>query len=195
MRTDNESNPTNNAATTDNVFGVLNQQAIILAVQALQQDDAKLLTQLGLTDLDDDVASRLKNLTIEHLNSASNFRGSLFQVLFNGRQLNLFLNMAHGKTREDHQINKAIRAGLRQPMLEELKGTPRREYASRRVLMGLQEHSKGRIESLSEEDELLVLTTWQQLNTIEDPLARLLSLHQATGISLDRAWVAIKQFA
>ena len=186
MRTDN---------VADNVFGVMNQQAIILAVQALQQDDIKLLTQLGLTNIDDDVASRLKNLTIEHLNSASKFRGSLFQVLFNSRQLDLFLNMAHGKTLEDHQINKAIQAGLRQPMLEELKGTPRREYTSRRIIMGLQEHNKGRIESLSEEDELLVLNTWQKLKNIEDPLTRLLSLHQATGVSLDRAWVTIKQFA
>jgi len=179
----------------DNAFGALNQQALILAVLALQHDDAKLLTQLGLTDIDEMLAGQLRDLTIEHLNSAKSFRGSLFQLKFETRQLNLFLNMALGKTRETHQINDAIKAGLRQPMLEEIKGVSRREYASRRSLMGLPENHRGRIETLSEEDELLVLSTWQKLNDIEDPLTRWLSLHEITGISLDRAWITIQQFA
>jgi hypothetical protein len=179
----------------DNVFGFLNQQAIILAVQALQHDDEKLLGQLGLTELDDALAQQLKALNIDHLNCTNNFRGSLLQLKFDPRQLNLFMSMALEKTREDDQINKAIRAGLRQPMLEEIKGVTRREFASRRQRMSLPEHNKGRIENLSEEDELLVLRMWQNLKEVVDPLTRLLSLHQATGISLDRAWITIKQFA
>lgn len=179
----------------DNVFGFLNQQAIILAVQALQHDDEKLLGQLGLTELDDSLAQKLKELNIDHLNCTNSFRGSLLQLKFDPRQLSIFMGMALEKTREDDQINKAIRAGLRQPMLEEIKGITRREFASRRQRMGLAVHSKGRIENLNEEDELLVLNTWQKLTAIADPLTRLLSLHQATNISLDRAWVTIKQFA
>ncbi len=178
----------------DNVLGVLNQQAIILAVQAIQTDDAKLLSQFGLTELDEEMARQLKELNIEHLNCTHAFRGSLFQVRFDVRQLRNYLKMASEKTREDDQINKAIRAGMRQPMLEMMKGITRRDFAARRQRMGLPEHSKGRIEGLCEEDELAVLTAWAKLkNDQTDPLERLLTLYDKTGISLDRAWVVINQ--
>ncbi len=178
----------------DNVLGVLNQQAIILAVQAIQTDDAKLLSEFGLTELDEEMAQQLKALNIEHLNCTHAFRGSLFQVRFDVRQLKNYLKMASEKTREDDQINKAIRAGLRQPMLEMMKGITRRDFAARRQRMGLPEHSKGRIEGLCEEDELSVLTSWAKLKKdIADPLERLLTLYDQTGITLDRAWVVINQ--
>jgi hypothetical protein len=178
---------------TDNVFGVLNQQAIILAVKALQHDDETLLDQFGLTELDSDLAHQLKDLSIDHLNCTNSFRGSLLELKFDPRQLKLFINMAFEKTREDDQVNRAIRAGLRQPMLEEIKGITRREFATRRQRMGLPEHSKGRIENLGEDDELLVLRTWSKLKEINDPLTKYLTLFDETNISLDRAWVTLKQ--
>lgn len=178
-----------------NVFGVLNQQAIILAVKALQHDDETLLNQFGLTELESDLACQLKELSIDHLNCTNSFRGSLLQLKFDPRQLKLFINMAIEKTREDDQINRAIRAGLRQPMLEEIKGVSRREFATRRQRMGLPEHTKGRIENLGEDDELLVLRAWARLNTIADPLTKYLALFDETNISLDRAWATLKELA
>lgn len=179
----------------NNIYSVLNQQAVILAVQAIQRDDFKLLTQFGLSGLDGELAQQLKDLNIDHLSSINDFRGSLLQLKFDPRQLRVCIKMALEKTREDDQVNKAIRAGIRQPTLEELKGTTRREFTARRERMGLQEHCKGRIENLNEEDELLVLRSWAKLKHINDPLTRLLALHDETQISLDRAWVAIKQAA
>ena len=61
--------------------------------------------------------------------------------------------------------------------------------------MGLPEHSKGRIENLSEEDEIKVLRTWKSLESITDPLERWLKLHEITGIQLDRAWLVVRGLA
>jgi hypothetical protein len=178
---------------SNNIYSALNQQAVILAVQAIQRNDLKLLTQFGLSSLDGELTQQLKNLNVDHLNSINDFRGSLLQLKFDPRQLRVCLNMTIEKNREDDQINRAIKAGIRQPTLEEIKGTTRREFTARRERMGLPEHSKGRIENLSEEDELLVLRSWAKLKQINDPLTRLLALYDETQISLDRAWIAIKQ--
>lgn len=175
------------------IYSAINQQAVILAVQAVQKDDYRLLTQFGLTGLDVELTQQLKNLNVDSLSSINDFRGSLLQLKFDARQLRVFIKMAQEKSREDDQINKAIRAGIRQPTLEELKGTSRREFTARRVRMGLPDQSKGRIENLSEEDELLVLRTWSKLSSIDDPLGRLLALFDETKISLDRAWITIRQ--
>jgi hypothetical protein len=180
---------------SNNIYSTLNQQAVILAVQAIQHDDLNMLTQFGLSELDDELAQQLKHLNIDHLSAIIDFRGSLLQLKFDPRQLRVCINMALEKTREDDQINKAIRAGMRQPILEELKGTTRREFTARRERMGLPEHCKGRIENLSEADELLVLRSWATLKQFNDPLTRLLALYDETHISLDRAWIAIQQAA
>lgn len=180
---------------TNSIYSVLNQQAIILAVQAIQRDDIKLLNQFGLSELDGDLARQLKDLNVDHLTCINDFRGSLLSFQFDDRQLRIFVTMALEKTREDDQINKAIRAGIRQPLLEELKGITRREFSARRERMHLPDHNKGRIENLTEDDEIRVLRSWSALNNISDPLERLLILHEETQISLDRAWVAIKQTA
>lgn len=177
-------------------LGHLSQQALMLAVDALRNDDNALLHQLGLADLDDKLCGELKTLNIGNLSCATDFRGNLLHVRFDVGQLKHFLRMANTKYMEDELINRAIRGGLRQPMLEELKGISRRDYANRRTRMGLPEHAKGRILSLEEEDELTVLKVWQQIKKeVDDELQRYVLLHERTGIALDRAWVVIKEMS
>lgn len=171
----------------------LNQQALVLAVEAIRNEDAALLAQLGLSDIDEPLFEKLKYINISTLTCTRDFRGQLVKVKFDPRQLDLFLSMALSKTEEDEQISKAIRAGLRQPMLEELKGVSRREYTNRRLRMGLPDHSKGRIENLDEEDELVVLQAWKRLENIDSLFDRYLALFDETQISLDRAWLVIKE--
>lgn len=174
-----------------NIF-IINQQAIMLAVSAIQRDDARTLEQMGLAEIDSELARQLKELQMDHLSCLVDFRGSLLHCQIDKRQLKMFVNMASEKTREDDQINKAIRAGIRQPVLEELKGVTRRDFTGRRERMEIPEHSKGRIENLNEDDEISVLRAWTKHQLIEDPLTRLLAVYDDTQISLDRAWIAIK---
>lgn len=181
--------------TTPRDIRVLNQQALLLAVEALRNNDQHLLNQLGLEHADEALAKQLRDLNASNFTCVQDFRGTLVQVKFDTRQLKLFVDLASTKTSEDDQINDGIRAGLRQPMLEELKGITRREYTARRMRMGLPEHSKGRIENLSEDDEIKVLRTWKTLESLDDPLERWLKLHEITGIQLDRAWLVIRGLA
>lgn len=173
----------------------INQQILLAAADALRSQDAHLLSQLGLSKIDQATADQLRQVSVDRLACLNDFRGSLLDVRLNTQNLRMFLGFANGKVSEDDQINAAIRAGLRQPMLEEIKGIGRREFAHRREQMGLPEYTRGRIEVLNEEDELSVLKAWKQLETIHDLLDRYLQLHQLTGISLDQAYITIKQLA
>ncbi|WP_191968664.1 STY4526/YPO1902 family pathogenicity island replication protein [Cellvibrio sp. KY-GH-1] len=171
----------------------LNHQALLAVAEALRNGDSQLLNQLGLGAIDQSVASQLKALSADRIACLPNFKGSLFQLRIDPHTLRLYLGFADSKVTEDDLVNRAIRAGLRQPMLEELKGISRRDFAARRSRMSLPEHSRGRIEVLSEEEELTVLRAWEKLRDIEDPLERLIALHQETDIALDQAYITIKQ--
>lgn len=174
---------------------LINQQYLLAAADALRNQDAFLIAQLGLANIDQITAEKLKSVSIDRLSCLTNFRGTLLDVHVNVHNLAMFLGFANGKIVEDDLITQAIRAGMRQPMLEELKGIGRREFTARRSRMGLPDHTRGRIEMLNEEQELLVLKTWNQLAGITDPLERYLALHSATGIELDQAYTTIKQLA
>ena len=178
-----------------NNIQLINQQALIIAAQALQSEDAQMLQQLGLVNIEEGLAAQLKSLSVDRLSNVSKFKGAFCQIRFDVNALRLCLGFVEGKSREDDMINRAIRAGLRQPMLESLKGISRREYNQRRERLGLPLHSKGRIEVLNEEDELKVLRAWDQLDELHAPLERFLALHETTGISLDRAWVCLQELA
>ena len=173
----------------------INQQFLLAAADALRSQDAHLLSQLGLSKIDQSTAEQLRRVSVDRLACLNDFRGSLLDVRLNTQNLRMFLGFANDKVSEDDQINAAIRAGIRQPMLEEIKGIGRREFASRREHMGLPEHARGRIEVLSEADELLVLRTWEKLKSMSDLLERYLRIHELTGISLDQAYTTIKQLA
>ncbi len=171
----------------------LNHQALLAIAEALRNGDNQMLMQLGLTNMDHHVSSELKGLSADRVACLPNFKGSLFQINIDQTALQMFLNFAKTKVSEDDLINQAILAGLRQPMLEQIKGISRREFAARRQRLGLPEHSRGRIEVLSEKEEIAVLRAWEKLKHVDDVLERLLALHEETGVSLDQAWITIKQ--
>lgn len=176
-------------------LAAINQQALILTIRALRAEDTRVLNELGLIDLDNQLVQQLKGLAVDHLANMPHFRGSLCQVKIDHKALRMCLGFVKNKTDEEDLVSRAIRGGMRQPMLEKLKGVGRREYNTRRERMGLPEHTKGRIESLSEENEILVLRTWETLKHIPDLLERLVVLHEETGIPLDQAFAAIRQFS
>lgn len=173
----------------------INQQALLAAAEALRNEDIQLLNQLGLDNIDQGLATQLKSLSADRLACLPKFKGCLFQLKVDANSLKHYLGFADSKVSEDDIINRAIKAGIRQPMLEELKGISRRDYAERRTRMGLPEQHRGRIEVLNEEDEINVLRAWQKLEHIDDLLLRLLALHDETRISLDQAYTSIKQLA
>ena len=176
-----------------NVFSSINQQALIVAAEALRSDDVSTLSELGLDDLTEALAMKLKQLTLQEITCTGEFRAPIARVSIDRRNIELFINYAAGKTAEDALVSKAIKGGIRQSQLETLKGTSRREYDERRKRLGLQEHTKGRIEQLNEEDEFLVIREWEKLKDILDPLSKLVELHERTQIRIDSAWVALNQ--
>lgn len=141
----------------------------------------------------DVTAEKIKALSMMDFSCADEFRSPIARISVDERLLNLFIQFANSKSRDEILITQAIRAGIRQSQLESLKGTSRREYDDKRKRMGLPEHSKGRIEQLSMEDELILLREWEKLSDIPDELERYVVLNQRTGISIDRAWITVKQ--
>lgn len=172
---------------------LINQHYLLAAANALRTQDVLLIEQLGLSSIDELTAEQLRSVSVDKLSCLGNFRGMFLDVRLNPNMLRMFLGFASDKVGEDDLIARAIRAGMRQPMLEELKGIGRREFTARRERMGLPDHARGRIENLSEDQELTVLRTWSTLSHLSDPLERYLELHRLTGIRLDQAFTTIKQ--
>ncbi len=176
-----------------NMINGLNREALLLSVSALKNDDTHLINELGLQHLSEGVRLKIAKLSLHQVLVAADFRGALAEVKIVPRQMEYFINMATSKSEEDAMIDEAIASGMRQPVLQELKGTTRREYTARRTKLKLPENPRGRIENLSEDDELIVLRSWRKHADISDPLARYLAVHHETGIGLDRAYLAINQ--
>lgn len=171
------------------------QLVLLAAADALRNMDHRMIEELGLGLLDRETADRLQSLTTDRIAYLNNFKGSVGQFRIDPNGVRLFLGLAESKVTEDELINRAINAGMRQPMLEQLKGVSRREYTARRERMGLPEHARGRIEVLDQEKELLVLRTWQKLEHISDPLLRYVTLHEETRVGLDQAFITINNMA
>jgi Protein of unknown function (DUF2857) len=180
---------------TNNYIHWINSAAILAAANALRSNDMELIHQLGLETLDKPTAEKIKQLTADHLICLNSFKGSLLKTRIDPKQFQLFLDFAKNKTDDEDLVDKAIQAGLRQPALEELKGISRREYSIRRERLNLPEARAGRPEVLSEEDELMVLRAWNKLESVGDPLERLLTVFEQTRIPLDKAYLSIKALA
>jgi hypothetical protein len=176
-------------------FAMLNQQALIAAADAIRSDDHKMIEALGLEDIPERVALKLKNMTMSDIAYAREFRGQIMSIRIDPSIAELYLDFASNKAREDDLITAAIMGGIRQSHLEQIKGVSRRDYEARRKRLGLSEHPRGRVYTLSEDDELRVLKTWQELEPIEDLLARYVELYNRTQIRIDSAWITVNQFA
>jgi Protein of unknown function (DUF2857) len=173
------------------VLNGLNQQAILLAISALQTDDLNIIAQLGLGGLADEAIKKLKALTAKEILVASDFRGQLAEIRINPRMMENFLSMASSKTHEDELIDEAIAAGMRQPVLQDLKGVTRREFTTRRTRLHLPENPRGRIENLDEDDEMRVLRSWQKHAHVRDVLERYVHVFRDTQVPLDQAYLSI----
>lgn len=180
----------------NHAIGKLNKAALELAITAIQEDSPDTITMLGLNEMDDKTLSTLSLLNVHQLSFAEDFRGQLVDARLNTRGLNLYLDMAIRKQRERDLENQAIRAGMRQFMMQRLTGMSRREYESRLKLLGLPGHDRGRIELLTDEEEAQVFSAWKRLSSdsaeVYD-LEKFCQLFDDTGISLDRAYQSVEQ--
>ncbi|HMW71300.1 MAG TPA: STY4526/YPO1902 family pathogenicity island replication protein [Cellvibrionaceae bacterium] len=177
-------------------YNLFNQQVLYLAVSALKADNEKLIAHLGLSRMAEDTRQQISNLSLSQLVHVADFRGLLAEVRFNESQLINYLKMAASKTVEDQLIDEAIVGGMRQPMLQTLKGISRREFNSRREKLGVSETGRGRIGNLDldEDEELKVIKVWQELiHKTDDMLERYVLLHRETGLPLDKAQNTIQQ--
>ncbi|ODS23548.1 hypothetical protein AB835_08015 [Candidatus Endobugula sertula] len=178
-----------------NAIQKVNKDALELAILAVREDNQEVIEMLGLADVDNESLNALSRLDVHQLSFAEDFRGQLVDVRLHSRGLGLYLDMAVRKQREQDTENRAIRAGMRQFMLNKLTGMSRREYESRLKLLDLPSHERGRIELLDDDQEAKVFSVWKRLlnEKTSSELERYCRLHDETGIELDRAYQSIDQ--
>jgi len=180
----------------NHAIGKLNKAALELAILAIQEDSPDTITMLGLNDMDNTSLTTLSMLNVHQLSFSEDFRGQLVDVRLRTRGLSLYLDMAIRKQRDRDIENQAIRAGMRQFMMQRLTGMSRREYESRLKLLGLPAHDRGRIELLTDDEEALVFSEWKKLCPEPNSkygLEQFCKLFDETGVSLDRAYQSVEQ--
>lgn len=171
----------------------LNREAICVAASAAQRSDFNLLQRLGI---DETCIPLLKSIGIHELDRLRDFQASIVDIHFNSHTLTQLLSHLQRETLQEALIDRAIRLGLRQPMLRALAGISRREFEQRRAMLKMPAGEPGRIESLNERDELRVLNLWLSLKKNEahvGDLERLCRIAEETGLSADRIWNAVME--
>ena len=169
----------------------LNREALYTAATAAQTSNFALLKKMGVEETCYDL---LRSVTLRALDRMTDFPAPLVDVSFNGKALSYFLNHQELEHSEETDTDRAIRLGIRQPMLNALTGISRRDYDQRKQALGLPPQERGRIESLTESEELDALRQWEQLkNSNLSELRKLCSLSESTGIGIDRLWNTIME--
>lgn len=179
--------------TSIKVLYALNREAICVAASAAQRSDFNLLQRLGI---DEDCIPLLKSIGIHELDRLRDFQASVVDIHFNSQTLTQLLSHLQRETQQEALVDRAIRLGLRQPMLRALAGISRREFEQRRAMLKMPPGEPGRIESLNERDELRVLNLWLSLKKDEpqlNDLERLCRVAEETALSADRIWNAVME--
>lgn len=170
----------------------LNREAVYMLAAAAQRSDYQLLDRLGV---DEACASLLQMVGIQELDRLQDLPTSVVDLRFNASALRRSLAYLQRETAQERLIDRGIQLGLRQPMLRQLTGMSRREYDQRRQALRLPAKEPGRVESLSERDEIAVLELWERLASDDQIslLERLCIVSERTRLSADRVWNAVME--
>ena len=95
----------------------LNREALYTAATAAQTSNFALLKKMGVEETCYDL---LRSVTLRALDRMTDFPAPLVDVSFNGKALSNFLNHQELEQFEETDIDRAIRLGIRQPMLNAL---------------------------------------------------------------------------
>lgn len=170
----------------------LNREAVYMLAAAAQRSDYQLLDMLGI---DEACASLLQMVGIQELDRLQELPTLVVDLRFNSTTLRHSLAYVQRETAQERLIDRGIRLGLRQPMLRQLTGMARREYDQRRQALRMPAKEPGRVESLSENDEIAVLELWERLAQDDEisVLERLCIVAERTNLSADRVWNAVME--
>ncbi len=172
-------------------LATLNREALYTAATAAQTSNYALLKKMGV---DEACYDMLRSITLRALDRMRDFPAPLVDVSFNSKALSNFLNHQVKEHTEESDTDRSIRLGIRQPMLAKLTGISRRDYDQRKQALGLPPQERGRIESLTEAEELDALRQWEQMKESRiGELCKLCTLSESTGIGIDRLWNAIME--
>ncbi len=167
----------------------LNHQAIRAVVQAARNSDDRQIREFGLTP---EIVAQLSKLSMEELETLTEFNDSVVKIYFDSHAVALLLQHVSKQTVLESDINKAIRLGARQPMLYELTGLSRRDFARRCRLLQLPLPQRGRIRTLRPEEEEQLYELWYK-NRNMGMLSRYIRVAEETGLPLDRIWSALQE--
>ena len=170
----------------------LNREAVCMLAAAAQRSDYRFLECLGI---EDECIPLLRTVGIHELDRLHDIPALVVEVKFNVDALTRTLRYLKRESVQEELIDRAIKLGLRQPMLRALTGISRREYDARRAALKLDPKEPGRIESLSERDEIRVLELWERLSEDSElsDLERLCLVAEQTSLSADRVWNAVME--
>lgn len=170
----------------------LNRSVLLTIVDAAQNGQQQILEQMGI---DGETASQLRKLPLDSLNRGRSFRATIMDIKIHPKKFQLYLR--HIATESDFEatIDHAVKLGFRQTMLYKLCGLSRRDYDIRRKAQGLPSHATGRIESLSEDEEIRVIEMWGQHSVKyagDSILKRLVRIAESTGYRAEAIWNALE---
>ncbi len=95
------------------------------------------------------------------------------------------------RCRDERQIDESLRLGARHAMLEAFTGMSREQFRERLKALGMLPKPRGRIELLSEKEEVDVQRCWHKLRGYQRrELGKLCAVSACTGLTLDRIWAS-----
>ncbi len=167
----------------------INRAVIDVVIDAMVEHDSRFISSLGIST---ETLELLKNLTATELQRLLNgFGAQLINVSINDQAAALFRDHIQAESGNDDTLDQAIRLGARYNMLKELTGVSRQEYENRRSILKLNSPARGRIELLSEADEIRVWDAWQEADH-HHPLGRLCLVAGKTKIGIDQVWQTLQ---
>lgn len=171
-------------------FLSLNREAILMAATAAQSADTQVLGQLGV---EPEAIPLLKDMKASDLEKLESFPASLLEVRFNRHNITRLLQRISEESESIDMMDRAIKGGIRQSILNRLCGIGRREFDQRCQMLGVPLKTPGRVDSLTERKEIEVDGCWKHMKEDlgedeETLLTRLIKTHEQTGASIDQIW-------
>ena len=172
----------------------LNETVLISIAAAAQAGKVAQLAEMGI---DSETAKMIGQLSLDSILRGRDYPAPLLSIRFNKKAVRLYVNFITAESEKDQRVDEIIKRGIRHPQIALVTGMSRREYDSRRGLLGLEKHATGRLDSPTEEQEIRIYECWKAL-----PDSRKTSLMQAvvtiaqeTGYGADTIWIALVDVA
>jgi hypothetical protein len=158
----------------------LNTLVLMYAGQLAASENYMKLLGLGFRR---DQIEKLQNLNFGDVTDmATVLNGTVVEARVDPVAVDLLFEILSRRRREREKINDLIRAGASQRLMEDLFGMDAHLFAEYRTALGLKGMAVGRCPDPDEATTATVWSLWQSTEDLGDEGARLLRVHDRTGL-------------